>query len=298
MVNTKDFRDELRVEGVNSRGYGLIAKIVMLDRKLTIEAKSIYSYFCSYAGAGSQVFPSIEKIISDLCISKDRFYKHFKFLKNYGYIKVKKRLNKNGTFKSNLYTLVANPIPIKNIENDNNKQNIYPCPENPDTDNPTKENTETNTNNPYIINNLPISKTTTTECTYSKEENGNSKVVVENNKKSKFTQKDIEELNEKINNQIGQKVNDKTLKNVLIKFGYDYVLPVINKLANIISKNVYSVDSFLYKAIESESKGMPYIEKTNSYNQKPVQTTNYEQREYDDDFWDDCYDNFKINLDD
>jgi len=79
--------DILQVQGINSKGFGIIPKLVMQDKRLTTEAKAIYSYFCSYAGAGKTAFPSRSKIISDLGMGINRYYKHFELLKKYGYIK-------------------------------------------------------------------------------------------------------------------------------------------------------------------------------------------------------------------
>ncbi len=51
--------DTLHVEGVRSRGFGIIPKLVMQDKRLTGDAKAIYAYFCSYAGAGDTAFPIV-----------------------------------------------------------------------------------------------------------------------------------------------------------------------------------------------------------------------------------------------
>ena len=53
MAKYKEFTDILRVEGINCKGYGIIPKAVMLDQRLTIQAKAIYAYFRSFAGAGT-----------------------------------------------------------------------------------------------------------------------------------------------------------------------------------------------------------------------------------------------------
>ncbi len=136
----ENFSDILKVQGVKSKGYGIIGKLVMLDRRLTIEAKAIYAYFCSYAGAGSTAFPSVSKIIEDLEISENRFYKHFKLLKNYGYILVEQVKKGSGKFSHNLYTLTECPeekveekvSPLENdIDNDN--EELAPSLQNDDT---------------------------------------------------------------------------------------------------------------------------------------------------------------------
>ena len=119
MNNNGTNPDILKVQGRMTRGYGIIPKIPMQDQRLTIEAKAIYSYFCSYAGAGTSAFPSRDKILYDLQIGKDRFYKHFNLLKQHGYIEVTRNTDNTGKFSNNIYTLI---------------EMIEPCPENKDTD--------------------------------------------------------------------------------------------------------------------------------------------------------------------
>lgn len=117
--------DILKVEGVNSKGYGIIPKKVMQDKNLTAMAKCIYAYFCSYAGAETQPFPSRERILADLCISKSTYYTHLELLKQNHYIKVQKRTIK-GKFSTCIYTLVQNP-------GEESMQKQQPCPKIQDT---------------------------------------------------------------------------------------------------------------------------------------------------------------------
>lgn len=85
-------------------GYGIIPKLVMKDKDLTIEAKAIYAYIASYAGAGKKAYPSVDLICSDLNIGKDRFQKHRKCLIEKGYLIIEKVTNK-GRFTNNLYVI-------------------------------------------------------------------------------------------------------------------------------------------------------------------------------------------------
>ena len=99
--------DILQAQGINSKGFGTIAKLAMQDRRLTIEAKAIYSYFCSYAGAGKyDVFPSRATILKDLGITEKRYYRHFGQLKELGYITVEQQTTEKGQFYRNVYTIV------------------------------------------------------------------------------------------------------------------------------------------------------------------------------------------------
>ena len=115
---TKRTRNELtnilRTEGINAAGYGTISKLIMQDRRLTRDAKAIYSYFCSFAGAGEQAFPSVAKICYDLDFkTEDTFRKHIKYLVNLDYIRITQK-REQGKFARNIYTLVMCPNPTEN----------------------------------------------------------------------------------------------------------------------------------------------------------------------------------------
>lgn len=96
--------DKLKLEGVFSKGYGIVPKLVMKDEDLSIEAKAIYAYLCSYAGAGKTAFPSVDLICNNLGISENRFYKHRKPLVDKGYINVDREKTDSG-WSNNIYTL-------------------------------------------------------------------------------------------------------------------------------------------------------------------------------------------------
>lgn len=104
----KDLKDLLRVQGVDVLGYGKIPKAVMQDRRLTVTAKAIYAYFCSFAGAGTSAFPSVEKACFDLAIRPETFIKHRKCLEQYGYITVE-QVREKGKFDKNIYILEIIP---------------------------------------------------------------------------------------------------------------------------------------------------------------------------------------------
>lgn len=103
-----DKHDKIQMDGVFSKGYGIIYKFVMTDPELPIEAKAIYAYFCACAGSGTTAFPSRSKVLNDLQISKNTYYKHFYCLLEVGYISVSQK-EENGQFSNNTYTLHMNP---------------------------------------------------------------------------------------------------------------------------------------------------------------------------------------------
>lgn len=154
MTNESTRPDVLIVQGRMERGYGIIPKIPMQDPRLTIEAKAIYSYFCSYAGAGSTAFPSRAKILNDLQIGETRFYKHFNLLKKHGYVTVEQNTDNTGKFKNNIYTLVEMIEPYRQ------NRGTEPYPHFTGTDNPCTENEGTK-NNSFKNISLKINNTCT-----------------------------------------------------------------------------------------------------------------------------------------
>lgn len=97
--------DQIQGFKINRAGYGMVPKLVMLDKRLHVTAKAIYAYFCSYTGAGVTCFPSRKKICNDLGISIESFTKYLKQLVDVGYLE-KKQIKEKGRFLHNLYTLL------------------------------------------------------------------------------------------------------------------------------------------------------------------------------------------------
>lgn len=158
MQNDDKFTDVLEVEGINARGFGMISKLLMQDRRLTPEAKCVYSYFCSYAGSGSQAFPSISLILYHLGMSKDRYYRHLALLKEFGYIKTT-QVKIDGKYSRTIYTLVMNPVPLpqKQAKNILTIISDSPCPCFEDTEIAYTENKDTNSNSTLIATDANIS---------------------------------------------------------------------------------------------------------------------------------------------
>lgn len=124
-----DGHDLLQMEGVMAQGYGIMPKVVMRDRRLTVDAKAIYAYMVSFAGAGQTAFPKRATILADLCISKTSFYKHFQLLLDHDYIRIKRQKVGN-LLGRNIYTLVMVPDEAEGSE----KSSVSRCPINQDID--------------------------------------------------------------------------------------------------------------------------------------------------------------------
>ena len=150
--------DEIRYEGksILSKGYGMIPKLVM-QSNISIEAKAIYAYMCSFAGNGQSAFPSVEKIISDLKISDNRFYKYRRELVDCGFINIKRTRNKNRRDK-NIYIINQTVYEGISLKQYNNFQHLqfeglqnehlqFEGLQNEGTNNNKTNNNKTNNNN-------------------------------------------------------------------------------------------------------------------------------------------------------
>lgn len=116
----KKIADLIAVEGVDCKGYGIIAKLVTTDTDLCIGAKALYAYLCSYAGSGTTAYPRRSKILADLKMSKETYYKYQRELIDQGYIKATR--GDKYPFP-NTYTIVARPPKVNTIKTEPNNSN-------------------------------------------------------------------------------------------------------------------------------------------------------------------------------
>lgn len=94
--------------------YGLTYSEVWDDENLTIEAKAIYGFLCTYAGFGYECCPKVKLICNKLRISQARFYKHLNLLIGAGFIE-KRYVYKDGLRNKCIYTLKANELVKKEV---------------------------------------------------------------------------------------------------------------------------------------------------------------------------------------
>lgn len=94
----------LRYRGLKAHGYGSLPRSVMMDEHLSVKAKGLYAYLCSYCGGGDCAFPRKDDIVFHLGISEPTYYKALNQLKDAGYLEVAQRKEK-GRFAVNDYFL-------------------------------------------------------------------------------------------------------------------------------------------------------------------------------------------------
>lgn len=156
-----------KIEGVMSKGYGIMPKMVALDEKLSIESKAIYAFLTSFSGVGQGVYPSVETILHYLKISKNRYYKYRDELIKYGYISIQPR-RKGQRVISNLYVLNISLRP--HFEDTQNEDTQFEDTQNEDTNNNNNNNNNNNSNKSNLKKKKPSDfDTLITEYTTNEE---------------------------------------------------------------------------------------------------------------------------------
>lgn len=178
----ENLTDVLRIQGVNAKGYGSIPKLVMQDPRLTRDAKAIYAYMCSFAGAGDTAFPSVKKICQDLGFKTiETMSKHRKLLEKYGYIKVEQERDANGKFAKNIYTLVQFPTEQEEPKDENSPgDESLPSKNSTESENfglgknPIPQKSDSKNNRSFKINRSTKKITTTTTTNLDSNQNLNN----------------------------------------------------------------------------------------------------------------------------
>lgn len=89
--------------------FGVLPKMPMKDKTLSIQAKAIFAYLCAYAGNDGFSFPSRDLMQYELNVAKNTLGKYLKELKLSGYITIEKAKTSTNQFSNNIYHLHAEP---------------------------------------------------------------------------------------------------------------------------------------------------------------------------------------------
>jgi hypothetical protein len=98
------------VDGIKAHGFGTVPKLLMIDKRLTIKAKALMAFLLSLSGGGKCAFPRRDVICMRLGITLNTYKSLMKEIVTCGYIIVKQRRNKKGSFAINDYHFVINPV--------------------------------------------------------------------------------------------------------------------------------------------------------------------------------------------
>lgn len=88
--------------------YGIIPKSIMNDKRIPIDTKAVYGYFCAYRNKKTNdvVYTNLSQIRSHLDIGAVKLNKNINLLVEYGYIEKNQHINEQ-KFSSNLYHLLG-----------------------------------------------------------------------------------------------------------------------------------------------------------------------------------------------
>lgn len=103
--------------GIMKAGYGMLPRLLIMDTRLSYQAKVIYAYLASFSGAGSVAFPKTSLIQYHLGISQSTYQRHMHQLIETNYISVVQR-HIDGLLAANNYTLELHPdaAAVKNTQ--------------------------------------------------------------------------------------------------------------------------------------------------------------------------------------
>ena len=200
-------------------GYGIIPKVVMRDKNLSIEAKAIYAYLTAFAGDKKTCYPSRDLMCEELGISINRFTKHLKTLKESGYIKVERI--KSGNLKAkNIYEIIMDErdrcINFRDIENKYH--------ENKDIENEYLENEYTNNNS---LNNNSLNNNSVNNNSINKKEKKKKKtdldILINEYTSNSFLQETIIDFM-KMRKSIKKPVTERGLKGILNQSFFSFFL--------------------------------------------------------------------------
>ena len=67
---------------MKAASYGIVDFKTMTNTSLSIQARAIYCYLACYANKNNTAFPSRERILSELGLSKNGYYRHYQACKD------------------------------------------------------------------------------------------------------------------------------------------------------------------------------------------------------------------------
>jgi DNA replication protein DnaD len=120
LLMSTSFKDVIRHDEydgtIYENGYGKISQNIMRCRDVSISAKALYSYFCSFAGNKESAFPSWSTICDELNISRDSYSKYLNELKMNGFIYVEQEKTEQGKFSKNIYYIITKKNQIEQLK--------------------------------------------------------------------------------------------------------------------------------------------------------------------------------------
>jgi predicted transcriptional regulator len=288
-MNMEDNMDKIKMEVPYFQSPNAIFEV----EGLTTYELATYLYLCRCGNQGSKIFPSYADIAHKINASERTAQRAIQGLFTKELIIKQNTYKKtvNGKFKqsSNIYEiytdiekyLETHKAKGKIINNLDNKE-IIPL-SHCDTTLVSESHGGIVTQSPHGCHSDQLTRTIQKEQNkknYTTTENENV-VVVKN-------------LIETFKNKYHGDLDPKLLNNLIKEKGIDVIEKCIQVFGEYVS-SANEVEKVFYKFCKTWGTGEQFKKNTGykNYNNKPAQATNYEQRQYDDEFFDNLYDNVK-----
>jgi DnaD/phage-associated family protein len=220
---------------VNQKGYGIVGKIVMQDKRLNRISKLLYSYLKCFVNKDNLCFPAKNMICADLDISKNTFEKYIKELVSAGYISISQNRT-NGKFTNNVYYF-------------NDKVTVPQFTEHHSTVYDSTALDQVTTNNTIYNNTIlknTINKNTTTLYTNNNIYSGGGSIIkyYKENINSEIKPTEIEELQKWIDKGFEEEVIKECIK-VAVKNNRRFLNYIIGILKRLEKQNIKTYTKYL-----------------------------------------------------
>jgi len=175
-------------EGSSGPAWGRVDQAVMRDPALSIEAKGIYAYLCAFADESGKCYPGISTILTEIGMSKTRYYKYLDELKKCKLIRVEVGQRTKGSFPRNTYYIMQpcpnfkETSPLLQSEETPPLPNFKETSQNKETSFPQNRETavSSNCNKPF-----PQNKETNTSVINTSDNNTSNKNKINNSQSGK-----------------------------------------------------------------------------------------------------------------
>ena len=269
--------DKIILKGIMSQGYGTVPKLVMRDKHIEPEAKAIYAYICSFAGAGTSAFPGIKIMCEELPMSEKRFHKFKNQLIDNGYLHIERERKSDGSgWGNNIYHLIQE-VPDKEKKETVTGQNDRlqsVTGQNVTLQNVTRQDVTLQndcTNNNSLTNNSSINNSTTKEIQQPASEKANFVTAWEQNGFGPISPINLEKLDYWVKDFDGNEAIVVKAIEVAEGYGkrfYNYVETILKNWENKGVKSLSDIDA-LEKQRETELEAKKSAPK-NNYNKKII----------------------------
>lgn len=71
---------------IYAEGFGLVASLVMRDKSISSMAKALYAYLMTFSNRSGAAWPSTNRILDEMSLSRNSFYKYRSELRDAGFL--------------------------------------------------------------------------------------------------------------------------------------------------------------------------------------------------------------------